>query len=46
MTTSQTLYAFVSDDPDDLSFEANEILRVFDWEDEWYEAENQEGKRG
>eukprot|EP00038_Savillea_parva_P015555 m.14271 g.14271 ORF g.14271 m.14271 type:complete len:154 (+) comp3136_c0_seq1:328-789(+) len=42
----QTLYAFKSDDPDDLCFEANEILRVYDWEDEWYEGEDQQGKRG
>eukprot|EP00040_Diaphanoeca_grandis_P024837 m.136985 g.136985 ORF g.136985 m.136985 type:complete len:161 (-) comp29896_c1_seq1:69-551(-) len=42
----QTLYKYSSEDPDDLHFEANEILRVFDWEDEWYEGENQEGKRG
>eukprot|EP00039_Didymoeca_costata_P008422 m.111836 g.111836 ORF g.111836 m.111836 type:complete len:158 (-) comp14074_c1_seq2:63-536(-) len=42
----QTLYQYKSDDPDDLEFEANEILRVFDWEDDWYEGENQEGKKG
>mmetsp|Transcript_37369 Transcript_37369/g.97963 ORF Transcript_37369/g.97963 Transcript_37369/m.97963 type:complete len:160 (+) Transcript_37369:268-747(+) len=42
----QTLYPFKSDDPEDLSFEANEIMRVFDWEDEWFEGENQQGQRG
>eukprot|EP00037_Helgoeca_nana_P010774 m.94974 g.94974 ORF g.94974 m.94974 type:complete len:155 (-) comp20413_c1_seq1:1203-1667(-) len=42
----QTLYAFKSDDPEDLTFEANEIIRVYDWEDEWFEGETQDGKRG
>mmetsp|Transcript_100997 Transcript_100997/g.140349 ORF Transcript_100997/g.140349 Transcript_100997/m.140349 type:complete len:154 (+) Transcript_100997:213-674(+) len=42
----QTLYPFKSDDPEDLCFEANEIIRVYDWEDEWFEGENQQGKRG
>lgn len=43
---TQTLYAFKSDDPEDLTFEANEIIRVYDWEDEWFEGETQDGKRG
>lgn len=30
-----TMYKYESDDPEDLCFEPNEILRVFDWEDEW-----------
>jgi len=42
----QTLYPFTSDDPDDLHFGANEILRVYDWEDDWYEGEDQNGKKG
>eukprot|EP00055_Hartaetosiga_balthica_P004986 m.13932 g.13932 ORF g.13932 m.13932 type:complete len:121 (+) comp4224_c0_seq1:232-594(+) len=42
----QTLFKYESDDADDLSFEANEILRVYDDTSDWYEGENQEGKRG
>jgi len=39
----QTLYPYKSDDPEDLSFEANEIIRVWDWADDWFEGENQDG---
>lgn len=42
----QTLYEFKSEDPEDLCFQANEVLRVYDWSDEWYEGENQEGDKG
>eukprot|EP00053_Salpingoeca_punica_P003988 m.46438 g.46438 ORF g.46438 m.46438 type:complete len:124 (-) comp12537_c0_seq2:288-659(-) len=45
-TLYQTLFAYTSDDPDDLPFEAGEILRVFDDEGDWYEGENQQGRRG
>ena len=42
----QTLYPYKSEDPDDLEFEAGEILRVFDEEGDWFEGENQQGKEG
>ena len=42
----QTLYKFESDDAEDLPFDAGEILRVFDDSSDWYEGENQQGKRG
>ena len=42
----QTLYEYRSEDPDDLEFDAGEILQVTDWEDEWFEGSNQQGKSG
>ena len=32
------LYKYESDDPDDLTFEAGEILRVYDDEGDWFEG--------
>eukprot|EP00043_Microstomoeca_roanoka_P001137 m.31093 g.31093 ORF g.31093 m.31093 type:complete len:234 (+) comp10666_c0_seq2:82-783(+) len=45
-TLYQTLFKFESDDPEDLTFDAGEILRVFDDSSDWYEGEDQQGKRG
>ncbi|EGD83045.1 hypothetical protein PTSG_03683 [Salpingoeca rosetta] len=45
-TLYQTLFKFESDDPEDLCFEGGEILRVFDDSGDWYEGENQQGKKG
>eukprot|EP00056_Hartaetosiga_gracilis_P020863 m.21650 g.21650 ORF g.21650 m.21650 type:complete len:347 (+) comp8745_c0_seq3:152-1192(+) len=45
----QTLYKFESDHPDDLSFEANEILQVIDEGDgpnSWFTGRSQDGRKG
>ena len=39
------VYSYKSDDPDDLQFEAGEILRVTDDEGDWFEGESQDGLR-
>lgn len=49
-TLYQTLYAYHSDDPEDLHFEANEILQVTDdgdgTEHTWFYGRRQDGKQG
>lgn len=45
----QALYKYKSDDPDDLQFEQNDILRVTDEGDgptSWFYGEDQQGKEG
>ena len=45
-TLYQTLYAYKSDDPEDLQFAASEILKVIDDEDDWFEGYNQRNEKG